>query len=1161
MPPIKSKPKIIFLFALAALTLFFIERTFAANAASPIAAELSNKLNPAQFEFLIPQSSVADALILFAEQTGEKIVFRFDDANQVPARKLFGQYSPIEALLHILHDTGLIAFRNPEGTIVVQKVSGTAPAQIKTLEQTKFTHSSEDYSNPSLISTDNRKPLWVNSPEEIIITGSRLKRLEYVSPNLISTIHSETIKLTNTANIEEILNKLPQIKPALTGNSNNPGNGIATVDMRGLGATRTLVLVDGRRYVPSSQTGVTDMNSIPTFLVDKIEVATGGTSAVYGSDAIAGVVNFKLRKNIEGFEGLARYRISHLGDGEKYDINVVYGHSFPEERGHAILHFGIVGRQAVNQQDRSFSNYSLIDSFISPGSTDSKFGFGQYLSPNSGGIPGLINYGSPTIPEGYAVGISPAGPYPGLERFGPKGESLPFNRTLNGYNFASDNFLQLPQRQIISTLRLNYLLTEKTEFFNQVIFSKNKVAQRLSPTPVGLKDVEVPVDNPFLQENARAALRGIDWYGTGLIWQARDAAGNLLLNSSGHPIQARQATYNTYNMDGTLATKTPLWNADGTPIAHIGDATSEQAGRLLYQADNRSKIPLLLRRMSELGSRNIKNNRRTINAVIGLKGQLTHAWDYVTHYNYSHFKNINQLENGIFEQKLYNALNIIKDDNNLYVCQNSDAREEGCAPANLFGANNLSPEAISYIQADITEHTTYTRQDATAYFNGTFDHGLQDGIKILIGMDWRKESSRYKGRENSNKSSIIGFNRQTPANGQYNVWSIFSEGKIPFVEDRPLIKLLELSGALRYSHYSITGGVWTYAAGINWQPLPSIRVRGQFQHAVREPNIQNIYAKEFQNFVSIVDPCATNLDSRGNIIDTTDIQSECQRTGVPSHLVGQFTQLTPQVNELNSGNLNLEAETSNTFTAGLVFQPTAFPNLQISFDYYRLSLDNIISSYAFGAYGIINSCYRSKNSIPQACRKIHRTPDGHLAYIDAQLVNGGERITSGLDGQLYFYKDLNHGLFGYDEQLEIILQGSYLLSHRFRALKGDKYIECAGYFSSHCQDPFPRFQLTQLTTWRNNNIELSLRWRHIGPTLNKQNTTVSLAVPKLSAKNYFDIYLQHHISDNSTLRTGVNNIFNSMPDFVGSGQQQANTFPNLYDTLGTYFQFGINIYF
>lgn len=1100
---------------------------------------------PVPVEFNIPQLNVADALLIFAEQSGERIIFRYDDARDIPARKISGFYQPVKALAKILENTGLKAFRNPEGTIVIRKEYDYKPVTAVPKKRP-----GEKKHNPSMIAGKadiSRSPL--RRTEDLVITGSRIRRTELSTPNLVSTIGRETIRRTGTTNIEELLNKLPQIVSSLTGNSNNPGNGLATVDLRGLGTQRTLVLVNGRRYVPSAPSGIIDLNSIPTFLIDKIEVATGGTSAVYGSDAIAGVVNIKLRDNFDGFEGLVRTRLSKFGDGDKYDANLVYGRAFNDERGRAFLHLGFMERDALLQGDRDFSSFALIDSYIRPGSADSRFGFGDFLSRDEGGVPGLIKSGSPIIAGGRVLGVSARGPHPGIERFGPAGQALDFNDATDLFNFAPDNFLQIPQKRLMATFGLEYQLTDRVEFFNQVMFSQNKVDTELAPTPFRIDNLEIPVENPFLQENARAAFRGIDWYGTGEIWQARDGSGNLLFDNRGNPVQARQALG---SVNGVL---TALWAADGSPVAAVGATTKNNAGNLLFLGDGRAEIPVLLRRMTEFGPRQVKNNRRTLNVVVGLQGEVIQGWDFYLHYNYSNYKNSVRDVNGISLARFRKAADIILLDGE-YVCRDQTARDEGCVAANIFGEGNLSPEAIDYLLTQRENKTRYTRQDAVGYISGTIDHGVGDGVKMLLGADWRREDSFSEGDAVNFADPASGFASFIAANGRYDVWGIFSEIRLPVLENISAFQELELSGALRYSRYSLTGSVWTAGGGINWRPFSDLRLRGQYQRAVRAPNIEDLFLQSSESFPFVFDPCAA-----GNIDFFGDISAICVSNGVPAAQVGVFEQLLDQVSSLTSGNVNLDVEQSDTFTAGMIYQPSFIPEIQVTVDYYHILIAKEISLFRNGVQGIINSCFRPDNSLGQSCGSIFRNPDGRLNHINVDLTNMGRTVTSGVDGQLFFRKSLAQGIFGGNEYLELVFQGSYLIKHDLQPVIEEDIVNCAGFFAGSCNIPLPKFRFTQMATWGNDIVEFSLRWRHIGRVVNKNPFGRDVAVPEIAAKNYFDLYLQYRLSGNVVIRSGVDNIFDITPDFIGSGQQQANTFPTIYDVLGSYYHFGVNVYF
>ncbi|MEQ3653432.1 MAG: TonB-dependent receptor plug domain-containing protein, partial [Glaciecola sp.] len=222
-----------------------------------------------------------------------------------------------------------------------------------------------------------------NTVEKIQVVGSRIKRQELTSVTPVVEVTDFEFDISGNLNIEQKLNELPSTLPAFGPSSNNPGDGTATVNLRGLGTARTLVLVNGRRWVPSRQDGVIDLNTIPASLIEKVDIITGGASAVYGSDALGGVVNFDLVDDFEGVEFSALYDITGDGDGEKFNFDITMGGNFADGKGNAVVYMGYSERKPVFQADRSFSDVALTES-------------GGVLVPGgSSGVPGTRVFGGP----------------------------------------------------------------------------------------------------------------------------------------------------------------------------------------------------------------------------------------------------------------------------------------------------------------------------------------------------------------------------------------------------------------------------------------------------------------------------------------------------------------------------------------------------------------------------------------------------------------------------------------------------------------------------------------------------------------------------------------------------------------------------------------------
>ena len=329
--------------------------------------------------------------------------------------------------------------------------------------------------------------------EEVVITGSRIRRAEFSSNAPVATVDAEQLELTNTINTENLLNTLPQTVPGLDRTSNNPGNGTASVDLRGLGATRTLVLVNGRRVVPTTSGGQVDINNIPNSLIESIEIITGGASAVYGSDAISGVVNFILKDDFEGAEFSSSYEVTEEGDAGLFSFDVTVGGNFADGRGNAVLNVAYTDREDLFQGDRDFST------------------FAQFDNTDANGNPILIDGGSSGIPATsiFAGGLGSFSPDSFGILFNQDGSIRPFRSGRDNndfYNYAPVNYIQLPQERLQISGMSHFKANDKLEVYADVFYTSSKVPQQLAPTPI-FQNTKFTLDgNPFITPEAQRIL-------------------------------------------------------------------------------------------------------------------------------------------------------------------------------------------------------------------------------------------------------------------------------------------------------------------------------------------------------------------------------------------------------------------------------------------------------------------------------------------------------------------------------------------------------------------------------------------------------------------------------------------------------------------------------
>lgn len=893
----------------------------------------------------------------------------------------------------------------------------------------------------------------------IIVTGSRIVRRNLDAAAPIATVSDEEFKLSGTVNVEQVINTLPQVIPGTTSFSNNPGGGVATLNLRGLGDNRTMVLVNGRRWMFYDVSQVVDLNTIPTFLIDNVDVVTGGASAVYGSDAIAGVVNFRL-KNVQGVEAGGQYSITEEGDGMRYNAYVAMGSEFADGRGHATVYAEYYNRKSVMQGDRSFSSSVLGDN-------------------GSGGFtPG----GSSTVPYGrftstLAPASCPTGNVfcsPGAVYRTPGTSSVRTSADL--YNFGPVNYLMVPQERYLLGGYADYEFIDGQTAYTEITFTNNRVANELAATPVtGTFQVRINSVAPFISAADKAALLALDGVA---------------------------ATGNT-----------------------VGDGV----------------VPLsIARRVTESGGRNSLDERNAFRVLVGARGSLTDTLSYDAYYMFARTRN-SQVQAGNISRSAFQAgLN-------------------GTASAiNIFGPNTLTPAMVDQISILAQNGEVSNLQVANAAINGElFDIGLGGGAAgFAFGAEYRRMSSQFIPDTALSSGDVIGFNAGDPTSGAYSVKEVFGELRIPIAAGITGIERLELSGAARYSDYSLAavGGVWTYAGGIEYAPIRDVTLRGQYQRAVRAPNVSELFGGQAQNFPTAVDPCALASAS-----SNATIRNLCIATGVPAGLVGTAgVQLNTQIQGLFGGNPNLQEEVSDSYTAGIVVRPSMIPGLTLTVDYFNIKVKGSIATLGGGLANSLNLCYNViQNISSQYCQAFvgARNALGQFdGVIPPEILNANTAAlqAAGVDLELNYRTDVSFGILSDESRLNFNFLGTYTKQNDYtpvQDLPAEKN-ECAGAFGTlACGDPTPKWKWTSRLSWIDGPLTTSLRWRHLSGVTDDDADT-DYTVEKLGSYDLFDLSFALDLTEQVTLSMGINNLFNKKPPLMGSNQEQANTYPGTYDTLG-----------
>jgi outer membrane receptor protein involved in Fe transport len=979
---------------------------------------------------------------------------------------------------------------------------------------------------------------------DIVVTGSRIARNGFDASTPVSVVDATDVKLSGNVNIEKTLAQLPQAVGSQFGSatSNTVPGGFADVNLRGFGSTRNLVLVNGRRYAIYGPEQVVDLNTIPSSLIARTEIVTGGSSAVYGSDAITGVVNFIMRDDFEGVEARAQVNMDRPTGTPVYNVDLTMGGNFAEGRGNLVVSGNYLKRGSITRGKRGgFAFDSLNDGCIVPGSGGHDRA-GTPFAPAAGqgcvaggGELGFVAGGSGDIPNGRFSGIPAFGgtnaalnaayANAGLSALTSRGFTFndagttarPQITPQDDFNLGPDNYLIQPQKRWMINSFGHYDFTDAITGYMELHYSNNVVNARLAPTNVGAPTL-LNVNNPYLTPQLQEVLRQLDL-----------------------------AERGTTTVTSGTATRTTT-AGDGLAVVTAG------------------------RRYSEVGARLASERRNVFRGAWGLKGNIGSVSDNVltdlkfdAYYTYARSEDTLLLQNAISRSRLQASLLSVN----------------GAAPVcNIFG-QNVSEACASAIRISATNSTIATQQVAQGSVTGTLFRLPAGPVGFSTGYEWRKTSASFTPDSFLSSGDVAGFNPGLPTRGSVSVNEIFGELRVPLIHDTPFIDSLVANGGFRYSDYSLAGigGQWTYLGGLDWRVNRDLAFRGQYQRAIRAPNVNELYGGVTRVVGVATDPCS----SRAPAAQRTDaVRAVCVATGVPAGAV--FTDAVQPNNIMPAdfgGNVNLGAEKSDTFTVGAVFTPAFAPKLFISVDYFNISLDGAISSLGGGLQNTLNLCYSVvQDANSEFCRAVTRNPntgeinDPFVAQI--RNANTGKLKTSGIDFAVRYSFTTDFGFpgLGGNSSFDISSNITYLddfTSTPVAALP-DIQNECAGSYGPTCGQPLPRWRATSRITWNVEDFSLSLRHRYLGKVTtdryvvpNRQGSANaprldSFAYPVLNDQNYFDLSFNYKLREGMEIFGGANNMFNNKPPVTTQGPN-ANTFSATYDVLGTEFFLGASLKF
>ena len=1002
-----------------------------------------------------------------------------------------------------------LTLANAAAASIALPALASAADEAQTVPQPAAAASDENANTPSL--------------SEVVVTGSRIAEpgLESISP--VTTVTSKDIAAQGFSSVEDVLNNMPQVMADQGSAVSNGATGTATVNLRNLGPQRTLVLIDGRRLMPGDpnntpiNAGPADLNNIPIALVDRVDLLTGGASAVYGADAVAGVVNFVMNDHFQGFRvdvnGGAYQHSQHSSygnlapaagdgsapsstiDGGNRDVTFIIGNNFADGKGNATAYLEYRSQAPLLEAARDFSRCTLA---------------GGYTNP--------ICSGSSTSATGrfYAVNgnFLNAAPYTGFPAFATvnqqTGQLVPWT-SADAFNYGALNYYQRPDTRWNAGAFAHYDYSDKGQVYTEFMFMSDRTVAQIAPS------------GAFIGS------------GTGVSPTTGNPDGDWSINCNNPLLSAQEL--------GVLCNGSTAGNAQ----------------------------VLFGRRNVEGGNRQDDLTHTSFRMVIGTKGEINSVLSYDVYAQEGMTLLSENYQGDVSKALLSNALDVVTGANGQPVCAanaNGANGAPGCVPYNIWGTGPVSAAAVKYftvpgfLEGNTEERVYHADMSADLGQVGVKLPTASEGLFLNYGAEYREEFETLRPDQEYITGDLAGQGSPTlPISAGFGVKEGFLEGRLPVLQDAPFAKELSVEAGYRYSAYDIGFNTNTYKFGVDYAPISDFRIRAGYNRAVRAPNLTELFAERYVGLDGSVDPCATSSGS-----PAAKSAALCARSGLTAAQYGAHgTPGNPsgQYNGQLGGNPNLKPEIADTYTFGLVLTPTALPNFTATIDYFDIKIKNDITTY--GANLIINQCVDNDN--PQFCSMVHRDPGtGSLwftpsGYIDDPLANLGYQWTRGVDLSARYRQEL--GAFG---RMDFNFTGTYTASFITEPYPGSGAYDCAGYFGATCGNPQPKWRHVLRDTWQTpvKSLDLTVSWRHFGSVKDDATNPSSLlngtppnGITRIANYEFFDLTASYMVYPGVTVRLGVNNVLDKDPPILpttalSSAFFNGNTYPQVYDYLGRY---------
>ncbi len=923
--------------------------------------------------------------------------------------------------------------------------------------------------------------------ETIIVTGSRIARSNVESPSPIVTINSAEISAVGANNLGEFLQRMPQtigFENNSTDVFSSTSSGLQLTALRNLGSERTLVLVNGQRFVSGLSPGVgygVDLNAIPVGIIDRIEIITGGYSAVYGSDAVAGVINVITKTDFEGFGIDAQAGIPEDGDRNRQDVSVTIGSNF--ERGNAWASWGWSKDEGMKAADRDFAKEDII--YYPAGFLDDKGGW-DYL-------------GSGFPPQGHF------GPYNGdgttfVSGLGDIANSDRFNR-------ASARDLASPVDRRLGAAGVTFDINDQVSSSILLNYSQVEINSEFEPFPLDLNDNVWDID--------RGGTGGMDV-----------ATGPMI------PTLLR---------DNLLA--------DG--VTNLNDLGLNGTAR----------------RLTEFGNRGSAIDRTTLRVAGDIDYQLNDSTTLSVFATWGQTDAQQQDNVGINRERAAFALDVEPDPNlpGALRCVDETARLNGCAPFNVFGAGTISPAAVDYLRLPQNLDSEIEQTVVGTSLTGPIPFELPGGaISYAVGLEYRDE----KGSETPDSAAQAGVstsNRILATSGSFDVTEGYAEVSFPVID-----KLI-IDASYRIGDYSTVGNIDTWGFRADSPLTDEIRLRGTYSSSVRAPNVADLYAGAGETFETLTDAC-----NGITATDTGNIADNCRSIPAIANRIAAFgsfalSQVESQsTGGFNTGNPNVDEETADSWTFGVVLTPAFAEGLSVTIDYYNIEVTDAITTVS--RTDTVTRCYEQSPTAfaldPTCSGAAIRDPApnaGALTQVNARVSNEEDYYVSGVDVQVVYSMDLERAWDRLAGTMSINFNYSYLDEWDIKPVAGGQTNQEKG----EIQYPENRWILGLAYTMDRWTADWTVNYigQVVDGNVPGQDNADIFGDPlpdnanTCAARFYNNAQVGYDFTESIQAFGGIANLLDQEPCILGQNTQYGNVGINtdaaLYDVTGREFYFGV----